>query len=210
MITSANFKKLLLLLVLCAGTLSGYAQKEKAEQDLAELRTWVDNQLNKAGDATREERAQLKENFDQLSTKVEKGADMLSESSKQELGELKAKYNQWDAKQQEQATLDLDKEEVRRWDAQLLGTYQNIRSIKGTQMRDAYLTFITNVREKRRNWSLEGWAYAEDVLDRLDDQKSRVNASLSTSDQIKITALQAEFSTLNASKNVKELYEEMK
>jgi hypothetical protein len=205
-----NPYRCLLLMVLSLTTLVGYAQKGKAEQDMDELRTWVNTKLNKAETATRQERAQLKEQFSELSGKVEVEAAKLSEQSKGEFKELKARYNQWEAKQQEQATLYLDKEELRRWQTALLGPYQEIRTIKGSRMRDAYLTLMSHVREKRRSWQPEDWAYAEEVLGRLNNRKDQVDASLSTSDRIKIQALKAEFATLKAGRNAKELYKEMK
>lgn len=206
----SNLSRILLLLVLFMSTSLVYAQKERAEQDLEELRTWVDTKLNRAEEATREERGQMKEQFNQLAAKVEEGANKLSEQSKAEYKELRTRYNQWEAKQQEQAMMYIDKEELSRWQAQLLGPHQDISKIKARDLRDAYVTFNENVRERRRNWEPEDWVYAEEVLGRLNDRKDRVEASLSTREILKIQAVRTEFSTLKAGQKTKELYKEMK
>lgn len=205
-----NLHRLFLLLVLVFLTDPVFAQQGKAERDLEELRTWVNTKLGKAEEATREERAQLKQQFDHLSGNVEKEAGKLSEQSKQEYKDLKSRYHQWEAKQQERASLYLDRNELSRWRQELLGPYQNIPTIRGSQMRDAYLTLLTNVRKKRRDWTAEDWAYADEVLSLLNDRRNQVDASLSTSDRIKIQTLKAEFATLKASRDAKDLYKEMK
>ena len=198
------------LLALVFLTQTAFAQKGKVEQDLVELRTWVQTKLNQAEVATREERAQLKEQFNQLAGKIEEEAPRLSEKSKEEFKDLKSRYHQWEAKQQERATLYLDKDELSKWRQELLGPHQDIQKISGANMRGAYLTFMTNVRQKRRGWEPEDWAYAEEVLSLLNDRRNQVDASLSTSDRIKIQTLKAEFATFKAGRDAKELYKEMK
>jgi hypothetical protein len=202
--------RMLLLLVLFMSTQMAYAQKGKVEQDLEELRTWVNTKLNRTDEATREERGQLKEQFNRLSANVDKGISKLSEQSKAEFKDLKSRYNQWEAKQQEQEMMYIDKEELSRRQTQLLGPHQNIRNIPAPRMRDAYVTFLDNVRERRRNWSPEDWVYAEEVLGRLNDRKDQVEASLSTREIIKIQAVRTEFGTLKAGRKTKDLYKEMK
>jgi hypothetical protein len=191
--------------VLCLLTNFGYAQQSKAERDLAELRSWVNSKLDKAEAATRDERSQLREQFSRLSADVEKGATTLSEKSKQEYKDLRSRYNQWDARQQELSSLYIDRTELSRWQAELLGPYQKVQAVKAPQMRDAYQTFIQNVREKRRAWEPEDWVYAEEVLGRLNDRRDKVDASLSTRDQIKIQTVKTEFGTLKAGRNAKEI-----
>ncbi|CAN5902599.1 hypothetical protein BH24BAC1_BH24BAC1_33590 [soil metagenome] len=215
-LTNPNMKKVtilsrtFILLVLFLSTQLAYAQKGRAEQDLEELRTWVDTKLNRAGEVTREDRAQVKEQFNRLAAKVEEGASKLSEQSKADYKDLRSRYNQWEAKQQDLATIYLDKEELARWQAQLLGPHQNIPKIKAANLRDAYVTFIENVRERRRAWQPEDWVYAEEVLGRLNDRKDQVEPSLSTREIIKIQAVRTEFGTLQAGRKTKDLYKEMK
>jgi protein-arginine kinase len=87
----------------------------------------------------------------------------------------------------------------------LLEPYQKIQSIKALQMKDAYLTFMQNAREKRRDWGPEEWVYAEEVMARLNTRRDQLDAQIPTKDHIRIQTLKTEFGTLKAGRNAKEI-----
>ncbi|TPE43883.1 DUF6565 domain-containing protein [Pontibacter mangrovi] len=87
---------------------------------------------------------------------------------------------------------------------QLLGEHANIGAITADSMRQAYITFMDNVREQKGNWTDAEWQQAKELLEKLDAHKETVEKELGTDDKAKIKMLQAEFRTLETAGDVKD------
>lgn len=87
---------------------------------------------------------------------------------------------------------------------ELLGEHADINAITAANMRQAYITFMENVREKKANWGDEDWQNAKNVLERLNAHKETVEKELGTDDKGKIKMLQAEFRTLETGGDIKD------
>ncbi|MHC2991022.1 hypothetical protein OB13_05280 [Pontibacter sp. HJ8] len=183
--------------------------KSKLEQDLEDLRNWMNRKATEGDSITRAEWPAVKEEFKVRSKNLEQGSNKLTDQSKQEYGELKNRYSQWEAQNEERQGQPLDRETAARWERNLTGT-GNIRNLKAGQMRDTYIRFMDSVRAQRTNWSLRDWDYAEHVYLVLNDRRQQVLANMNNSDKIKVAALQVEFNTLRKSRDAKDMYNNMR
>lgn len=189
--------------------------RDRAGEELTEFRNWVSNTVSRADDATEEERASLRQEFSQLSSNMAEGLNDLADDARAEFNQLTARYEEWDAEQdrkmaqqQQQRSdtaSDMDQQSQEQWTNKLMGTdYQNINSLMASQIREAYISFMQNVRDNREGWTEQEWEQVEEVLNQLNNRKEQVESALSTEDQAKILALQAEFQTLQTAQEIKE------
>jgi hypothetical protein len=199
---------LLLLLSLMAFGVQAQS-KSKLEQDLENLRHWMNRKATEGDSITRAEWPAVKEEFKVRSKSLEQDSNKLTDQSKQEYGELKSRYSQWEAQNEERLGQPLDRETAASWERNLTGT-RNIRNLKAGQMRDAYIRFMDSVRAQRSNWSLRDWDYAEHVYLVLNDRRQQVLGNMTNSDKIKVAALQVEFNTLRKSRDAKDMYNNMR
>ncbi len=205
-----NFKKYALALLFAGSTLAVQAQsKSQLEQDLDNLRAWMRQKSTQADSVTRAEWPTIKQEFRNLTHSLDENTEKLSEQSKEEYKTYKNRYNEWEKRNEERQLVDLDGEELERWELAMTGTTR-IASIKTANLRNAYVKLIDYVREHRRGWSLRDWEYAEFVFGELNTRKSEVLDKLNNGDKIKIAALQAEFVTLKKGREAQEMYKDMR
>lgn len=195
---------ILAALLLVCGTGLAQAQSQ-LEQDLSELRAWMQRRSAQADSAIVAEWPTVKKEFEELTYSLDRNTQKLSAKSREEYGDYKRRYEDWKA-YSESELVNLDGRELERWERELTGTTQ-INKIKPVHLRDAFTNALEYTREHRRNWSLRDWEYAEFVLGELNTRKQNVLDLLSTGDKIKIAALQVEFATLQKSREAKDAYE---
>lgn len=183
--------------------------KSKLEQDLEDLRNWMNRKATEGDSITRAEWPAVKEEFKVRSKSLEQDSNKLTEKSQQEYGVLKSRYSQWEAQNEERLGQPLDRETAAAWERKLTGT-RNIANLKAGQMRDTYIRFMDSVRAQRSNWSLRDWDYAEHVYLVLNDRRQQVLGNMNNSDKIKVAALQVEFNTLRKSRDAKDMYNNMR
>ncbi|MFC6997858.1 hypothetical protein [Rufibacter roseus] len=182
-----------------------YSERQEApvEQDLRQLKDWVRLQSDKISTTTRAEWPAIKSEFARHASKIESGFHNLSDNSKREFLELKTRFEEMESKPLYDE-IPLQAEEVKLREKELLGGFSNIQNIKPTHMRDAYITFMQNVRVKRQNWIPRDWDYADYVLQKLGNRKATVESQLTTLDEIKIRTLIGEFHALRSGQEFKE------
>jgi hypothetical protein len=178
-------------------------------KDLADLRAWMSRKANQADSVTQAEWPNLSREFKARTASLDRNVNRLSAESKQEYSSLKGKYQEWEKRNETRKAVDLDGQELERWERDLTGT-THIAKIKAAALRDAFNRLLTYTREHRRTWSLRDWDYAEFVFGELNTRKSEVLDNLDNSDKIKIAALQVEFATLQKSREAKDAYETMR
>jgi hypothetical protein len=178
-------------------------QDPVAEQELKAFKEWVRLQADKISTTTRAEWPTIKNDFSRQANKIESGFQNLSETSKRDFLEIKNRFQELEAKPMADE-VPLQAEEVRLREKELLGAYANIQRINTLQMRQAYITFLQNVRANRQGWTSRDWDYADYLLQNLGKRKAAVEANLTTLDEIKIRTLIGEFYTLRSGQEFKE------
>lgn len=200
--------KWVLAVVLATAALGGAQAQSKVEQDLAELRAWMQRRSAQADSTIRREWPNVKQEYKELTYGLNRNTQQLSEESQNEYKTMKERYGEWEARN-ESISVDLDGQELERWERQLTGT-TNISRLKPARMRDAYVQALDITRSQRREWSLRDWEYAEFVLGELNTRKAEVLNQLNNSDKIKIAALQVEFASLKKGREARDAYEHMR
>ncbi|WP_192826231.1 hypothetical protein [Rufibacter sp. LB8] len=178
-------------------------QESGTEQELKNLREWIKTHSDKIATTTRAEWPTIKSDFARHANKIENGFQNLSEESKREFLELKTRFQELESKPMADE-VPLQAEEVKLREKDLLGKFTNIQTIKPTQLREAYLVFIQNVRDKRKSWTARDWDYADYILQKLTRRRDTVESKLTTLDNIKIRTLIGEFHTLRSGQEFKE------
>lgn len=206
-------KKVLLIaftIFIAIGAISAQAQtKSKLEQDLEDLRTWMNRRVNQGDSITRAEWPTIKQEFKARTQSLERGSSQMTEKTKQEYSELKGRYSEWEAENEEGYGQPLNRETAAAWERRLAGT-SKIDKVKANQLRGTFVRFMENVRAQRTDWSLRDWDYAEHVYLRLYDRKQQVLDQMSNNDKLKVAALQVEFNTLRKSRDARDRYNHMR
>ncbi|MBC5994311.1 hypothetical protein [Pontibacter cellulosilyticus] len=170
-----------------------------AEEQLEEFRGWLNKQSEKGDTAIRRNWPKVREELRQRNAQLEQNFDSLSEKSQEEYKDLRSRYERWEARQERRQQQPLETAKLERFQDQLLREYKDIKSISAGNIREAYLTFMGTVRAQRRNWSQDDWDYVDHVYARLNERRGQVEGQISTGDNIKIRALQAEYLALEGS-----------
>ncbi|RIJ42856.1 hypothetical protein [Pontibacter oryzae] len=199
---------LILAVVLLLASMGMAQAQTQLEQDLAEMRAWMQQRSAQADSAITAEWPTVKKEFEELSYSLDRNTKKLSEKSRVEYETYKQRYTEWKVRNESQL-VDLDGKELERWEREMTGTTQ-ISKIKPVHLRDAFNKALEYTREYRRDWTLRDWDYAEFVLGELNTRKTNTLDLLSTGDKIKIAALQVEFATLKKGREAKDAYEEMR
>jgi hypothetical protein len=87
---------------------------------------------------------------------------------------------------------------------ELLGEFADINAITAQNTRQAYITFMENVREQKGTWGDTEWQNAKNILERLNAHKETVEKELGTDDKGKIKMLQSEFRSLETAGDIKD------
>jgi hypothetical protein len=200
--------KWLLALVMATATLGNVQAQSQLEQDLADLRAWMQRRSSQADSTIKQEWPTVKQEFKELTYSLNRNTQKLSEDSRKEYNGMKQRYSEWEERH-ESETVDLDGKELERWEREMTGTTK-INRMKPAKMYDAYANLLAYTREQRRSWSLRDWEYAEFVLGELNSRKAEVQQDLTNSDKIRIAALQVEFASLKKSREAKDAYQHMR
>ncbi len=182
--------------------------QSQLEQDLADLRTWMQQRSTQADSTIAAEWPTVKKEFEELSYSLDRNTKKMSEKSRNEYNTYKQRYGEWKERNESQL-VNLDGRELERWERNMTGTTQ-LDKVKPVHLRDTFTKALEYTREKRQNWSLRDWEYAEFVVGELNARKSEVLDLLSTGDKIKIAALQVEFATLKKGREAKDAYKDMR
>jgi hypothetical protein len=163
---------------------------------LESLRGWMNEKVERGDTAIQRDMPGIKEDFRRRSSEIEQNLDSLSADSKAEYARLKERYERWENRQDRRLNTPLDRNELIKWEEQLLREFKDIATIAPQDMREAYLTFMGVIRAKRRNWTQNDWDYVDNVYGQLNQRRGQIEGDISNSDKLKIRALQAEYLTL--------------
>ncbi len=183
---------MLLTLAMLAGCSTTKEAENDVQDELGDFRNWVNTTTGSVADKTEEDWQQAKEDFKMRTQELDQKQEHFSGEVKQDYQHLKQQFTEADEMYQS-SHMEAQKVE---WQRNLLGTYADLSTINETNVREAYITFMDNVREQRKNWTDKEWEMAKVVLNSLDERRKAITADIPTDSQIKIKALQMEFHTL--------------
>lgn len=192
------FSMLALFISLLATSSCTTTREQEIDDELGEFRTWVSQQTSQLANRTEEDWKRSKEDFRIRTQELDQKEDEFTE-------ELKAEYQQL---KQEFAEADQSYEEVRmvarksEWERNLLGRWADMATINAENVREAYITFMENVRAKKENWTDADWDMAKLVMQELNNRKSEIEGNIDTDTEVKIKALQMEFRTLETAADI--------
>lgn len=169
---------------------------ETTEEKLEELRSWMNKKANSADTAIREDWPETREKLRKVNEDIERNFDSLSTESKEEYRQLKHRYENWESRQERRQRQPLNPTQVKTWEDQLLHEYKDVSKIGPANLREAYLTFMSTVRIKKRNWTQNDWDYVDFVYSKLNERRGQIEGQISTADKLKIRTLQAEYLAL--------------
>ncbi|WP_237586815.1 hypothetical protein [Pontibacter russatus] len=167
-----------------------------AEDELEEFRAWLNQQTDKADTAIRREWPSVREELRERNARLEQKFDSLSAESKEEFRELQSRYERWEERQERRQEQPLAPATLSQWQDRLLEEYKNLDKVQPENIREAYLTFMGEVRTNRRNWTQDDWDYVDYVYGQLNQRRREIEGQLRTADKLKIRTLQAEYLTL--------------
>ncbi len=188
-----------MLLCLCFLASSCSATKEQQlEDELADFRTWVSNTTSNIADRTEEDWERARADFKMRTQELDQKEDQFSQELKQDYQNLKQEFQSAD----EEFQRNLDEPGLAEWERGLLDRWADFATINESNVREAYITFMENVRAKSDSWNDQDWEMAKRVLEELNQRKSEINGDIPTDTEVKIKALQMEFRTLETAADV--------
>ncbi|TXK45798.1 hypothetical protein FVR03_11945 [Pontibacter qinzhouensis] len=191
-------------------TLTVVKTGKTAEDQLADFREWMASKTSSSDSSGTNRGTETREEFKKRTAQVEARLDSLSVRSKAEYERLKGQYQQWEARQERRQQTPLDAQKLSQWQDQLLREYSDLSKITNQNARQAYLTFMGEVRAKRQNWTLDDWDYVDHVYGLLNQRTRQFDNQLATADKVKIKTLQAEFLTLEAAADTRSMLGSMR
>jgi len=189
----------MLLFLTIFGACSTTKEVEGDVQDeLGEFRSWINTTTASVADRTEEDWQQAKQDFEMRTQELDQKQNEFSDDVKQDYQELKQKFNDTDemyARSHQEAMLA-------EWQQNLLGSWADLASINESNVQEAYVTFMENVREMHKDWTEQDWEMAKMVMNDLNDRKKEINGDIPTDTEVKIKALQIEFHALETAADV--------
>lgn len=88
---------------------------------------------------------------------------------------------------------------------QLLGTYADVETLTPSTIEPAYVQLLRQTRAQRKQWTQRDWDYATSIYKRLNERLRAIRLDVKGRDELHIRALQAEFTTHETSRDVKDL-----
>lgn len=168
------------------------------QDDLGDFRDWVSTTTGNVADRTEEDWQQAKQDFGIRTQELDQKQSEFSEDVKQDYQELKQKFNDTDemyARSHQEARLA-------EWQRTLLGRWADLASVNESNVQEAYVMFMENVREKHESWTNQDWEMAKMVMNTLNEHKKEINGDIQTDTEVKIKALQIEFHALETAADV--------
>jgi len=173
-------------------------REREVEDDLSDFRTWVNRETSQLANRTEEDWKQAKQDFQTRTQELDQKQEQFSDEVQQEYQQLKDEFNKAD----ETYTNSQSAARMSEWERKLLGRWADMATINEANVREAYITFMENVRAQKSNWSDADWEMAKLVLEELDERKNEITADIDTDTEVKIKALQMEFRTIKTAGSV--------
>ena len=189
------FLSLCLIFSSCSAT-----KEQQLEDELSEFRTWVSNTTSNIAERTEEDWEQARADFKMRTQELDQKEDQFTDELKQDYQTLKDEFRSADEAYQR----NQQEPGIAEWELVFLDRWADFASINETNVREAYITFMENVRAKKDGWNDQDWEMAKRVLERLNERKAEISGNIPTDSEVKIKALQMEFRTLETAADVRD------
>lgn len=173
-------------------------REQEVEGEVNEFRSWVNTQTSRLAELTEEDWKQTKEDFRKRTEELDRKQDNFTDKVKADYQQIKADFKE---REREHEMLAERKARTAEWERELLGQYAARSSVNAGNIRQAYLTFMENVRIRRSSWNDEDWEMAKLVMEELNERKEALD-DLPDDDEVKIKALQMEFIALETGEDL--------
>ncbi|WP_299759637.1 hypothetical protein [uncultured Pontibacter sp.] len=173
-------------------------KEQQMEDDLADFRSWVSNATSNVADRTEEDWKRAREDFNMRTQELDQKEDQFTDELKQDYQSLKREFQEADEEYQK----NMEEPGIAEWERGLLDRWADFATINENTVRDAYITFMENVRAKKSNWDNQDWEMAKRVLEELNERKDQIEGNIPTETEVKIKALQMEFRTLETAADI--------
>lgn len=187
----------LLLSIISLGSCTTTRETE-VEDELGDFRNWVSRETSQLADRTEEDWEQAKQDFKTRTKELDQKQNQFSAELKEEYKQLKQEFNEAD----EEYMSARSEARMAERQQELLGQSADLSTITAANIREAYITFMENVRTRKSEWTNEDWDMAKMVLQQLNDRKDEINTEIDTDTEVKIKALQMEFLTLETADDI--------
>ncbi|MBD1397629.1 hypothetical protein H9Q13_10660 [Pontibacter sp. JH31] len=173
-------------------------REQEVEGEVNEFRSWVNSQTSQLAERTEEDWKQTKKDFRKRTEELDRKQDKFSEKMKSDYQQVKEDFK---AREREREMLAERKARTAEWERDLLGQYAERSAVNTGNIRQAYLTFMQNVRARHGTWGDQDWEMAKTVLEELNQRKEALQ-DLPDEDEVKIKALQMEFIALETGEDL--------
>lgn len=173
-------------------------RETEVEDELSEFRNWVSRETSQLASRTEEDWEQAKQDFEARTQELDQKQEQFSEELQEEYQQLKQEFIEADesyASVRQEALMA-------EWGGKLLGQWADMDTLNAANIREAYITFMENVRAQKSQWTDADWAMAKMVLEQLNKRKEEISADIDTDSEVKIKALQMEFLTLETAADI--------
>ncbi|MGV3541276.1 MAG: hypothetical protein ACO1OQ_15780 [Rufibacter sp.] len=152
-------------------------------------------------DTTPRERKEIAtREIDKLDERVETVASKTKEEAKEARAALARKKAESEARKARGPVAGKQKQ----MEQELLGEYQNLSQVNQDNLRDAYVHFLQQVRDRKDVWTMEDWDYANGIYKRLNEREKQLHDDIILRHATKIKALQAEYLALENRADLKD------
>ncbi|GAA4390945.1 hypothetical protein [Hymenobacter koreensis] len=145
----------------------------------------------------RERQEAVREGAREIDTAADKAAAVLKRA-----GNRAARF---DSVSRQRSRQPLDDAATKAFNQELLGTSAEVEQLTAQTIEPAYTQLLRNTRDKRRTWTQRDWDYATAVFRRLNDRYRAVRLDLPARNELRIKALQAEFTALETGRDLNDL-----
>ena len=174
------------------------ARESEVNDELSDFRNWVSRETSQLASRTEEDWDQAKQDFKMRTRELDQKQEQFSEELQEEYRQLKQEFTEADesyASVRQEALMA-------EWGDKLLGQWADLDTLNAANIREAYITFMENVRAQKSQWTDTEWAMAKMVLEQLNKRKEAISADIDTDSEVKIKALQMEFLTLETAADI--------
>ncbi|MBA9075378.1 MULTISPECIES: hypothetical protein [Rufibacter] len=148
----------------------------------------------------RERKETVSRELDKLDERVESAANKTREEAK----EAKAALARKRAQSLERKARGPVAGKQQQMEQELLGEYRFLSQVSAENIKDAYVHFLQQVRDRKDVWTMEDWDYANGIYKRLNEREKVLHEDIILRHATKIKALQAEYLALENRADLKD------
>jgi hypothetical protein len=131
--------------------------------------------------------------------------DTLADRAGNTLKRAGSRAARWDSASRVRNRQPLDATASTAFTRELLGSYADLDQLNVQSLEPAYTQLLRQTRAQRREWAQRDWDYATNIFEQLNERYRALRLDLPARQEIRIKALQAEFTALETGRDLKDL-----